>query len=333
MSKEAINQINNIGYTALSVAVSQSLEKVCELLIPKMSDYAINHVIEYSNITTLILAIHRGLEKVCQLLISKMTDHAINHVNNQGETALSLATKNGFKNICDLLMNKLDNIQEENIYSLLVEMINKLGNASNIRENEKDIIQNNILNKIKKLEENNINLENIVKSMQNIIKSNKITKGMLMDLEEEIDEIMQQQTVTDNHICIDKLNIFQQIVAEINIKLQKDNTIATSNKSEMQNTINIIMKKVPTLTNVSDIEKITAIMKELTTGRITKGKLIDIEEEVEELILQHLNKEMNKITTWAVKEIIYDKPLLNHTKLLQAAVDSKLSSDLIYEAN
>ena len=145
-------------------------------------------------------------------------------------------------------------------------------------------------------------------------------------MEDEIEEAVQQQYIADKHLSIDKL------VAELNTKLQKDNTITISDKDEIQNTINIIIEKVLTLTNASDREKIISSMKWLTVGKITKGKLIDLEEEVKERIVQQMNKPANKIVIFVVKEIIYDKPLLNHTKLLKVAVDSKLSPDLIHEA-
>ncbi len=78
------------------------------------------------------------------------------------------------------------------------------------------------------------------------------------------------------------------------------------------------------------IEKITASLKELTTGIVTRGKLVDVEDKLNEIILAQLNK--NAVVTCAVKETIYEKPLLNHPKLLQAAVNNKLSPDLIHEA-
>ncbi len=45
MSKRAINHVNK-GYTALIGATGNGLDKVCEMLIPKMSERAINHVNE-----------------------------------------------------------------------------------------------------------------------------------------------------------------------------------------------------------------------------------------------------------------------------------------------
>ena len=202
-------------------------------------------------------------------------------------------------------------------------------NTNNFNEKDKDIIQNNILNKIQKLEEDKSNLQKIVKSIQDIINSNKITKGIIVDLEDEIEETIQQQAIINEGIRIDKLNIFKQIVEKVNINIENN---TSSNKAEMQNIINKIINDVSSLTNSYDIEKITASMEELTTGRVTKGKLIDVEDELNEIILEQINKAANKVVTWAVTEIIYDKPLLNHPKLLQAAVDSKLSPDLIHEA-
>jgi hypothetical protein len=215
---------------------------------------------------------------------------------------------------------------EEDIYDLLTKMIDKLENAGTINTN---IIQNNILNKIQKLEKNQINLQNIANNIQSIMNSNKITRGMLVDLEGEIEKTIKQQAIINEGIRIDKLNIFKQIVEKVNINLKNN---ISSNKAEMQNIINNIINEVSSLTNAYDIEKITASLKELTTGIVTRGKLVDVEDKLSEIILAQLNK--NAVVTWAVKETIYDKPLLNnHPKLLQAAVDSKLlSSDFLQEA-
>ncbi|HJD59325.1 MAG TPA: hypothetical protein LFW20_01405, partial [Rickettsia endosymbiont of Omalisus fontisbellaquei] len=57
-----------------------------------------------------------------------------------------------------------------------------------------------------------------------------------------------------------------------------------------------------------------------------------LRKKIDTIILQEINESTNVIT-FAVKEIIYYNPLLNHPKkLLQTALDSKLSPDLIYDA-
>ena len=95
--------------------------------------------------------------------------------------------------------------------------------------------------------------------------------------------------------------------------------------------INEISSKVQTLENNVSIEQITGCMEKLIDGKITKGIVIDLKKKIDTIILQEINESTN-IITFIAKEIIYDKPLLNHPKLLQVAVDSKLSSDLIHEA-
>lgn len=216
---------------------------------------------------------------------------------------------------------------EENIYEVLARMNNKLENINNISEIDKETLQNNIMNKVTKLGRNKPNLQKTAKIIKDIIKSDKVTKGTLVDLEDEIEETIQQQAIINEGIRIDKLNIFKQIVEKVNINVENN---ISSNKAEMQNIINKIINEVSSLTNTYDIEKITASLKELATGIVTRGKLIDVEDELNEIILVQLNK--NTVVSWAVKEIIYEKPLLNHPKLLQAAVNNKLSPDLIHEA-
>ncbi|BBJ31501.1 hypothetical protein RAS_06100 [Rickettsia asiatica] len=88
--------------------------------------------------------------------------------------------------------------------------------------------------------------------------------------------------------------------------------------------INEISSKVQTLENNVSIEQITGCMEKLIDGKITKGIVIDLKKKIDTIILQEINESTNVIT-FIAKEIIYDKPLLNHPKLLQVAVDSKLS--------
>jgi len=47
--------------------------------------------------TALTLAVGEGLARVCELLIPKMSEQAINQVTNNGETALSIATNKSLK--------------------------------------------------------------------------------------------------------------------------------------------------------------------------------------------------------------------------------------------
>ncbi len=43
MDTTELSKIDSRGETALIYAIHQNMEKVCELLIPKMSDESINH--------------------------------------------------------------------------------------------------------------------------------------------------------------------------------------------------------------------------------------------------------------------------------------------------
>lgn len=139
-----------------------------------------------------------------------------------------------------------------------------------------------------------------------------------------------KQVVTQTTSIIQEESLYK-ILKKINNKLKNDDGLAEDNKILMQSIVANVITEVSKLTNESDIKKITTSVKDLLNGRITKTKLKDIKEDVDYLIKQQ-SKLGYDVTVNKVEEIIYDKPLLNHTKLLQAAVDSKLSSDLIYDA-
>ncbi|MFQ3886868.1 MAG: hypothetical protein AB8U88_04630 [Rickettsia conorii subsp. raoultii] len=194
-------------------------------LISRMPDQAINHITNGGD-TALTLAVWNGLERVCELLIPRTTIQAIHHVNNKGETVLNLVIKNNFKNIYDLLtlrVNELNNqfnktniyknedekliiAEEANIYQIIGKIIFNLQNSTNIDEADKPIIENSlyrILNKVQKLTDKN-DIINITQSITELI-GHEITEGTVVDLEDEVNEIAEKQTQK-------KLNIFNETV-------------------------------------------------------------------------------------------------------------------------
>lgn len=341
MTDQAINTITKTySTTALTCAAWKGLSEVCVQLISRMPDQTINHITNGGD-TALTLAVWNGLEKVSELLIPRMTIQAIHHVNNKGETVLSLVIKNNFKKIYDLLtlrVNELNNQfnktniykhegkkliieEEEDIYQIIGKIIFDLQD-SNIDEADKPIIENSlyrIVNKIQKLTDKN-DIINITRSIKELI-GNEITEGTVIDLEDEVNEMAEKQTQK-------KLNIFNETVKKIITKLETANI---KDSAVIQTQIKEISSKVQTLENNVSIEQITNWMGKLIDGKITKGTVVDLRKKIETIILQEIN-ESTSVITFALKEIIYDKPLLNHPKLLQAALDSKLSSDLIYDA-
>ncbi|HJD57680.1 MAG TPA: hypothetical protein LFV92_00190 [Rickettsia endosymbiont of Ceroptres masudai] len=77
------------------------------------------------------------------------------------------------------------------------------------------------------------------------------------------------------------------------------------------------------------IEKYKAAIKKDNDNFLYKENLekVQIKEQA-----QQNDSTNNKIITNIFNETVYGKTLLNHPKLLQAAVNNNLSSDLIYEA-
>ncbi len=341
MTDQAINTITKTyGTTALTCAAWKGLSEVCLQLISRMPDQTINHITNGGD-TALTLAVWNGLEKVSELLIPRMTIQAIHHVSNKGETVLNLVIQNNLKKIYDLLnlrVNELNNQinktntykneeekliieEEEDIYQIIGKIIFDLQD-SNIDEVDKPIIENSlyrIVNKIQKLTDKN-DIINITKSIKELI-GNEITEGVVIDLEDEVKEMVEKQAQK-------KLNIFNDIVKKIITKLE---IADTKDSAVIQTQIKEISSKVQTLENNVSIEQITNWMEKLINGKITRGTVIDLKKKIDAIMLQEINESTNVIT-FAVKEIIYDNPLLNHTKLLQTAVDSKLSPDLIQEA-
>ncbi|MCC8369544.1 MAG: ankyrin repeat domain-containing protein [Rickettsia endosymbiont of Oxypoda opaca] len=203
--------IDKNGNTALTFAAVQGLEKVCEILIPKMTEQAIN-VVTKAGETALTYAAGEGLEKVCELLIPKMTEQAINQVTNNDDTVLSLFQQNGFKNIYNLLNLKTNeqnnqikktnvekNLAEDVFEKIAYEINVKIANNATINAKDKSIMEDTIKDIINKAQllNNTIAIEKITTNMQKLI-VDKPTKLQLMTIEDQIDKLLEPQNINDD---------------------------------------------------------------------------------------------------------------------------------------
>lgn len=246
-----------------------------------------------------------------------------------------------------------EQIRTEKLTTFRNALADMTAKIENINTKDKDNIKEIII-KVERLADTT-DIETITKSIKELI-SDKITKISIEVVKKDVDRLLEQQqnklslTIrnenqpkndlessaekikNDAEIRQDKLSIFKEIAAKVIANLKNNNTITTDSKITMQNSINEIISSVPQLTDISHIEKITSNMKELTTGKIEKGKLLDLKDEINATILMQTNEKANYMSILAVTKIIYDNPLLSNPKLLQAAAENKLSSDLIQEA-
>ncbi|HJD65926.1 MAG TPA: hypothetical protein LFV91_02425 [Rickettsia endosymbiont of Bembidion nr. Transversale] len=326
MTDQSINKVNNYGYTALTGATANGLEKVCETLIPKMSQQAINHITN-DGYTALTEAVANGLEKVCETLIPKMSNEAINHVANDGYTALTLATQTKLEKIYEMLILRMKLVIFQN---LVAEITEKLKTNTAINEKDKNTIQNSINEIIRRVETftNKDDIDTMTKSMQELVK-NKITKARIAVVEEDLNEIIEQQINLNEQIRTEKLTIFGNVIAEMTTKIKNSTTINEKDKDIIQDSIKEIVSKVQMLNNKTDIETITENVKDFISGKITKARIAVIDEDVDQLIEQQSKLSQNVIVN-KLTEVIYDKPLLNYPKLLETAL-SKFSLQKIGE--
>ncbi|MCC8462548.1 MAG: hypothetical protein LN546_05245 [Rickettsia endosymbiont of Ecitomorpha arachnoides] len=227
-----------------------------------------------------------------------------------------------------------ENLEEKlaTFQNIIIEATTKIESNTTISEEDKAVLQNRIseIARTVKTFLNKTDVDTIIKSME-VFANGKITKSKVAVVEEDLNEIIEQQIKLDQQIRTEKLAIFQNVVADIAVKLESNTTVNPQDKDIMQNSIKDIVSKVQKLANTTDIETITENIEELIRGKLTKARIAVVEEDVDQLIEQQ-NKPNHDVTVNKVEEIIYDNWLLNHSKLVQAAVDSKLSSNLIHEA-
>jgi ankyrin repeat protein len=150
MSKKAINAVttdlfssktalhyavnNGIfsGKTALHYAAENGMQEVCKMLIPEMSEEAINSVDKFGN-TILHYATEEGMQEVYEMLISNMPPEAINAVDENGKTALDYATERSSKKIVDT-KKRLEEIGE--LLYAFVENLQSSKKMVNYKEEE-----------------------------------------------------------------------------------------------------------------------------------------------------------------------------------------------------
>jgi hypothetical protein len=109
-----ISTVDYDGYTALHCAALKGMKDVCELLIPKMCQEAINACDRNYNQTALHYAAFEGHPEICKMLVASMSSDAINTVTtgplglfSSGKTALYWAAWNDLTDVCDLLVSKM----------------------------------------------------------------------------------------------------------------------------------------------------------------------------------------------------------------------------------
>ncbi|MCX4083846.1 hypothetical protein N7281_03020 [Rickettsia hoogstraalii] len=220
-----------------------------------------------------------------------------------------------------------ENIKEKlaTFQNIVVEAVSKLENSTTINEQDKAVLQDRIneISRTVKTFINNADINTMIKAVEELARG-KITKARIAVVEEDLSEIIEQQIKLAEQIRTEKLTIFQNVVENMTTKIESSTTINARDKDIMQNSIKGIVIKVQRLANKTDIETITKSIEELISGKLTKARLGVVEEDVD-LLIEQQNKPNHDVTVNKVEEIIYDKPLLNHPKLLQTALDSKVN--------
>jgi predicted nucleic acid-binding Zn-ribbon protein len=187
---------------------------------------------------------------------------------------------------------------------------------------------------------NKEDVEAITVEMTKLMNDAKITKGRLADLEDDIDNILERQERAEGRL--EQLELFKQIAAEMQAKLKADISASQKDKELMENRINAIAKKINDLVNKEDVEAITVEMTKLMNdAKITKGRLADLEDDIDSLINAQENGQTLEV--YALNEIVYDNLLLNHMYLLKEVgkyirmcdaigLSGSLSQELVSEA-
>ncbi len=109
------------------------------------------------------------------------------------------------------------------------------------------------------------------------------------------------------------IKFMSQATIDMKAKIASDSKASDKDKQIMESKINAIADKMQNLAKQEDIQTITKEMTKLMSeARITKGRLADLEDDIDNII-----EKTESLTVNVVSGIEYDNPLLNNEKLLQ----------------
>ena len=173
---------------------------------------------------------------------------------------------------------------------------------------------NGIVQKMAKLATKD-DVDAITVELTKLMSEAKITKGRLSDLEEDIDSLVERQNKTDERLT--KLEEFQAVHSAMRNQVSHDSKLQNKDKDIIYKRLDDIANKVESLANKDDvaevIKQMTGFMSE---AKITKGRLADLEDDVDSL----LSKNEEVVTVNMLSNIVYNNALLNHPYLMNAAL-------------
>ncbi|MDF2966153.1 MAG: Tetratricopeptide 1 repeat-containing protein [Rickettsiaceae bacterium] len=196
-------------------------------------------------------------------------------------------------------------------HNKLIVTIQETAKALDDQVKEDRMINENIADKMQHLADSS-DVENITSELTKLITEGRVTRGRLVDIEEDIDELIVRQSQVDERL--ERLERFQQAIEEIKSKVKGDVKISTKDKLQMEKQISYIAEKVEQLASQNDLEAITVeVAKLVGEARITKGRLIDLEDDVDELLqtkgLVSDNQVLEKAEVYINKEYVAEKVL------------------------
>ena len=172
-------------------------------------------------------------------------------------------------------------------------------------------------------------VKKITVSLTKLIASDKMTKQLLIDLEEETERLAQHQE--ENEQRINKLEKahqqFSQKVIELKDKISTDSKIAQEDKERMTQYINDIEKKMNSVAKQSDVEAITIkIDKMITPNKITEGELLVIRENIERILKKQdsSSEEIVSLQQRSVELSTESVNLKNRVEKAEAELSNKL---------
>jgi len=266
-------------------------------------------------------------------------------------------TLNEHKEVLVEYREKLDTLGDklETLQDVTKKLRGVIDTNKNISDKDKAIMQgrlDNISTRIDSLADKEV-VEQLTEEMRNLIIEGRVTKGRLVDLEEEIDGMVikfaehEQKLGEHKEILDEHDNIITQLqkqVGIINSLIPAMQEKIDSGEITNRKQLNKVNEAIRFLTNAASnealmsnpvIQTILENIKDLNIDSgLTKNMILDISNIVDEMVDE---KMINTV------KVTYDNPLLNHPVLLKEAIEtlgydkavdlsSKLGASLVQQA-
>lgn len=297
------NTLLNLGYTKIDDSGVKELAEVLKhnftvtalyLDYSGINDKGVKELAEMLKVNTTLTTLglsnnnisNLGAMELLEVLKFNSTVSISVYQNNIGKSEKNLidSYSQRNKNLAERKALNTKFLENDQLQKLSDELSNKIINNITINTKDKTIILDTIQDILQKAKffTSKIYIKQIESSFQELLDS-KPTKAKVMKMEEDIDNLIEQQTIT----------IFNESINKLNYKIANDTTINIKDKAIIEDTMVNITDKAKKFNNIIELEKIITFMQKLFVGQPKKIGFIMAAELIDNCLIEQQNDDIS----------------------------------------